>query len=514
MRTFPTRSTGATRRGRRTAAAGLALLLGLCLTACGKDDRAAASDGPNDSTSSGDAGVKSINRTGLVASNTVVDPDIGDRVLVGTLADPVPGVIQVDGAVDSLTPKAIPGYRGKSTQVTEQFNGETRAFQRLCVGEIDIVDSARPISPAEWASCRAQGLDIVQSQVAADAVVLGIKNETDIGTDCLNTDEVARIFESGSTINNWSQVRADLYDTPLRTGGPDIDSGVVRSFDRYVLGSIDPSLSNFRADYRASRDENQTREFVVGSLTDRLRTRNLASVAPKREQLRKQLRVDRQVWADANAEVIEAQKEQKKGIRTNRSIAARAADDRRVAAAFAARGVAITKVNFIKAKFKPVNERYLIAYQAQERLDSANGNVGLFRESFYAVYENLIRPFEIEVADDDGQQNCIFPSPQTIVTGQYPLSRQLLLTTTTRALKRPEVADFLRYYLDNSQAIALDNSVIALPDKDIQRQLDWINKNELPAFESVDGGPVQIVTAPTATTAVDTSNPQDDKPAR
>ena len=72
--------------------------------------------------------------------------------------------------------------------------------------QADIVDSARPISEAEYRQCIANGIQPVQFQVASDAAVLAIKNETDVGTDCLSFDEVRNIFRAGSTINSWSQV--------------------------------------------------------------------------------------------------------------------------------------------------------------------------------------------------------------------------------------------------------------------------------------------------------------------
>lgn len=494
---------------KRGLVAALAVVLGLSLAACSKD-------APATDTKASDTGVTSINKRGLVAGAGAT-PEQQQQALfrLGTRPDPIPGLVVVDGALDSLTDVTKEGYKSSGdaiTDVAHSFSGETRAFQRLCVGEIDIVDSSRPITPAEWASCRAQGLDVVQFQVAADAVVLGIKNETDIGTDCLSTDEVRTIFEAGSTINNWSQVRADLFDVPLKTGGPDIDSDVFQFFGRYVLDAPEPSITNFRSDYRSRRNEDDTRAFVVGNLTDQLRSRNLARVTPKWQNLQKQLRQAWAVWGDARDELVVALAERTKGVRTGRSAADQAADEQRVQDAYTAKGAAITKVNFFKAKFKPVNARYRFALSAQRRLDSTNGSVGLFRESYYAVYENLIRPFEIEVSDGDNQQDCIFPSPQTIVSGEYPLSRQLLLTTTTRALKRPEVQSFLRYYLRYSQVIAADQQVIALPNKDVQRQIDWISQGPLPTFASVDGGPVQIVTTPTDVTKVTTLPVE--KPAR
>ncbi|CAN5427733.1 hypothetical protein BH09ACT12_BH09ACT12_11970 [soil metagenome] len=499
----------AQRSARRSFAVALTLTAGLTLTACGSDDSEQSQDSGSD--------VSSINESEVQASDPTDAPTTTDdgTVLIGTLADPTPGLILIDGTEGSLTPRATAAYTaGSSNRINQSFTGDSRAFQRLCVGEVDLVDSARPISPAEWEQCKAQGLDIVQCQVAADALILATKNETDVGWDCLSTNQINEIFRVGSTITNWSQLGSNFDDVPLRTGGPDIDTGELRFFGRYILNSPEPSLSNFSGGYRVFQDEDGTRQFVVGSLIDQFNSsRFLPTVEPRRERYRVQLQQALRVLSDARAEVVESVKEQKKGIRDKRSIKDRAADDQRVSVAYAARGDAVTEVNRIKAIYTPLNERYQRLRAAKARVDATRGRLGIFRQSYYSVYENLLRPFEVEVSDGDGQMNCIFPSPQTIVNGQYPLSRQLLITTTTRSLKRPEVADYLRFYLRNSQNFAAREQAIALPGKDIQTQLAWINTNDFPIFASVDGGPVEVQEAPVAGSS-DSTAPPVEKPAR
>ena len=68
------------------------------------------------------------------------------------------------------------------------------------------------------------------------------------------------------------------------------------------------------------------------------------------------------------------------------------------------------------------------------------------RFSDYELFEEELRPFEI--TSPDGHRNCVFPSQTTIASGIYPLSTQVLITTTTRSLKRDEVTDFLKDYLN------------------------------------------------------------------
>ena len=69
---------------------------------------------------------------------------------------------------------------------------------------------------------------------------------------CLTTAELKAIWEPGSTIDNWSQVRAGFPDRPLRLYGPDSDSGTFDYFTEEINGEAQAS----RSDYTASADDN------------------------------------------------------------------------------------------------------------------------------------------------------------------------------------------------------------------------------------------------------------------
>ena len=162
------------------------------------------------------------------------------------------GVVDIDGSTSgSMTPTEIDGYQTTTdaAQVNVADNGEDQAFQELCAGQIDLVDSARPISRAEWEACQAVGLDVVQFQVAAEAIVVAIKSETDVGADCLSTDQVRDLYRAGSPLTNWSQEPLGYDDVPLKVGGPNPDNTGFGFFGRYVLGAPEPSRVDLRSDY-------------------------------------------------------------------------------------------------------------------------------------------------------------------------------------------------------------------------------------------------------------------------
>ena len=77
---------------------------------------------------------------------------------------------------------------------------------------------------------------------------------------CLTTDELKAIWEPGSTINNWSQVRAGFPDKDLNLYGPGTDSGTFDYFTEAIVGETDAS----RPDYTASEDDNVLVQGVEG----------------------------------------------------------------------------------------------------------------------------------------------------------------------------------------------------------------------------------------------------------
>jgi phosphate transport system substrate-binding protein len=88
------------------------------------------------------------------------------------------------------------------------------------------------------------------------------------------------------------------------------------------------------------------------------------------------------------------------------------------------------------------------------------GWLGIFRFSYYEQFEEQLRPLEL----DNGRGNrCVFPSQATITSGLFPLSRRLLLYTSTQALQRPEVKAFLRNYLQRALDLATGSRLVPLP---------------------------------------------------
>lgn len=386
------------------------------------------------------------------------------------------GVVDVDGVTTgSLTETQVGIYEAtpNAAEVNVGNNGEDQAFQELCAGQIDIVDSSRPISRAEWEACQAVGLDVVQFQVAAEAVVVAIKSETDVGGDCLSTDQVRDIFRAGSPLTNWSQPPLGLDDVPLRVGGPSAGTAGFEFFGRNVLGAPEPSRIDLRSDYFIANTDAEARRFVVGTPRTRAVAAGYDDISRVRAQADQELQNARQEMQAARQELRTALAERAKGIRDQRSPADKAKDQARVDAAYERRSKAVVRLNAAQANYDKVNARFVKVGKARDRYASYRGRVAYFRYSYYELFEDQLRPFEI--TDPTGRTNCIFPSQRTITDGEYPLARQLLLTTTTRSLARPEVRDYLKHYLQTAPGIAADGNLVAISNDLVQTELGWLN---------------------------------------
>jgi ABC-type phosphate transport system substrate-binding protein len=400
------------------------------------------------------------------------------------------GVVRIAGqAQGSLTESLVRSYEngGTPVQVSVSTGSESSAFAAFCRGQVDIVDSARPISPSEYRRCLALGIIPVQFQVASDAAVLAIKNETDVGVDCLSFEEVQQVFRAGSPINNWSQVGYDAQATTgvlgsrispeLKVAGPDARSNVFGFLGQYVLGVETPTLASVRSDYQAFPTDAGVRRAVVGTRPDELASRELA---PSEQVLRDIV----SSIADAEKAVRDAEAEVRKGIRDRRSAEDRARD-RRI---LAERKAILAGLRRDLAESK----RYVARNRAAvRRYNSTRGTLGLFRFSYYEAYEEQLRPMEISSSNDFSQPECIFPSQTTVTDATYPLARQLLLTVNYKNMLDGDINDFLTTALADAQQEAQDAALVPIPDDTLLAQQTWLNGSSEPEVVFYDVAPIR-----------------------
>jgi phosphate transport system substrate-binding protein len=124
--------------------------------------------------------------------------------------------------------------------------------------------------------------------------------------------------------------------------------------------------------------------------------------------------------------------------------------------------------------FPSENDAALVLGVAEEE----NG-LAYFGFGNYQASQDELKP----VAVDSGN-GCVAPSPETIANGRYaPLSRPLYIYVTARDLSRPEVQEFLRFYLANAALITADVGYVPAPDQayaDDQQKLEHAIAGSLP----------------------------------
>jgi phosphate transport system substrate-binding protein len=100
------------------------------------------------------------------------------------------------------------------------------------------------------------------------------------------------------------------------------------------------------------------------------------------------------------------------------------------------------------------------------------GGMGYFGYSYYKENQDKLKALEV-----DGGKGCVAPGIETAQTGKYtPLSRPLFVYPSAKALKRPEVDAFLKYYLDNVDKAAESGGFIPLTDSQLQGSKDKLAK--------------------------------------
>lgn len=420
------------------------------------------------------------------------------------LPRPLAGTVTVAGAGvsggDLLTPASVAAYRrsGATDRVRTTFTGEDAGFSSLCSGTADLVSSTRPMDAAELADCAAVGLDVVTFSLGADALVVATRGGTDVGGDCLDTDQVRDLYRAGSPLMRWSQLGDGFDDVALRVSGPAVDSSTFATLSRLVLGTAAPSAATVRSDYVAAPEgADADRGFLVGSERDADQAARLRDRQREQAQWADQVRGQRQVLADARAEQRIALAEVAKGIRTGRSATQQAADAARADAAATAVRLAVARWDRLATARDRAGVAVRDARAAARRVAALEGRVGVFRYSYYRLFADQLRAFEITAP---GASDCVFPSEQTVGSGAYPLAAPLLLTTTTRSLERGEVQAFLTDAVRRAPERARAAGLVALDDATRTTELGWIDGSTDPVLVTAAGASGSSTTATTVET--------------
>jgi phosphate transport system substrate-binding protein len=173
------------------------------------------------------------------------------------------GTITADGSstVGPYATAAAEGLQRKNpgARVTVGVSGTGGGFERFCRGETDLSNASRPMRNSEAIRCRDAGVKWVAFTVANDGLSVVVNKEA-TWVSCLTVAELKKVWEPGSKVDNWSQVRDGFPNVALKLFGPGTDSGTFDYFTEAINGRARAS----RSDYLASENDNVLVRGVEG----------------------------------------------------------------------------------------------------------------------------------------------------------------------------------------------------------------------------------------------------------
>jgi len=103
---------------------------------------------------------------------------------------------------------------------------------------------------------------------------------------------------------------------------------------------------------------------------------------------------------------------------------------------------------------------------AVEGVEGDPNAMGYIPYSFVTQAGDAVRPLQI-----DGGSGCVDPTLENVQDGSYvPLGRPLFVYASGAALEKPEVLDFMTFYIDNAEPVAEAASYVPLTEEQIEEQ--------------------------------------------
>lgn len=181
----------------------------------------------------------------------------------------VGGTVKVDGSstVAPISTAAADMFKAahRDIRVTVGTSGTGGGFKKFLEAtpelRTDINDASRPIKQSEIDRAKELGVEFIELPIAYDGIAV-VVHPGNTWCEHLTVEELKRIWEPTSAINNWKDIRAGFPDKPLKLYGPGTDSGTFDYFTEAINGKEDAC----RSDYTASENDNVLVQGVKGDL--------------------------------------------------------------------------------------------------------------------------------------------------------------------------------------------------------------------------------------------------------
>ncbi|WP_078379694.1 PstS family phosphate ABC transporter substrate-binding protein [Sutcliffiella halmapala] len=117
--------------------------------------------------------------------------------------------------------------------------GTSAGFKKFLVENgTDFNDASRQIKEEELAAAEDLGIEVKELKVALDGLTIVINPENDWATE-LTEQEIIDIFLAEAGKKNWSDVRSDFPNEPIKAYGPNENHGTYEFFWQEILGEKD-----------------------------------------------------------------------------------------------------------------------------------------------------------------------------------------------------------------------------------------------------------------------------------
>ncbi len=102
--------------------------------------------------------------------------------------------------------------------------------------------------------------------------------------------------------------------------------------------------------------------------------------------------------------------------------------------------------------------------------------IGYFGYAYYAENKDKLKP--VAIVNSAGK--AVEPSEAAVIDGSYnPMARPIFIYVSDSGYKRPEVKEFVEYYLANGAAMAKEVKYVPLPAKSYMLSADHLKKGKL-----------------------------------
>lgn len=144
-------------------------------------------------------------------------------------------------------------------RVTVGVSGTGGGFKKFLAEETDINDASRTIKESEMLEAEANGINYLEIPVAFDGLSV-VVNPNNTWVDYLTVEELQQIWQPGSMVDSWDDIRLEWPAEPIRLYGPGTDSGTFDYFTEAINGESGAS----RPDFTASEDDNVLVQGISG----------------------------------------------------------------------------------------------------------------------------------------------------------------------------------------------------------------------------------------------------------